>query len=665
MKNFNVFEDIREENKNNMIIIFLISIIVFGVYIIRLGSLIDGQSNFEFTRSEFIRFFNAILAALGVLSCLLSYSSNKKKELFLISLMYIVFLLDICISNQLNYESNNVEVYLAIGTTFIRVVIALISISNMENLKGFIIENKVKAFIIVVISTFMVTYIEYNYKISESIMNMEFFIAYNILLFFIYLFIAVIFYIKSISEKEYIYGVIASSILMFATKSIYSIASYIYTNDEIRLTSVSITYIGFIMFILGLFIELSENVKKNKKLEEQKGLFFSIVEESKHNNIIICDEKYNIKYLNKKAISSRKEEYSDYLCRDREYKLNIDKIFKGKILFDEIEECLQKYDHYNKEIYIEGEDIFIDISIQLFKKNDKRYKVVIIKDVSEKYKMQTALLEYKNMKKEERMKNEFFANISHELKTPLNIIYSTMQLLNYSLDKNNFKEIYLKYKNSLDINCKRMLRLIDNIVDITKLEVGFKVPDFSNYDIVRLVEGISTSVVNYAKVKEIDVIFDTDVEELNIKCDPDMIERVMLNLLSNAIKFSDNGGTILVDMSTTNKWVSIKVKDEGIGIPIEIQDKIFDRFVQSDKSLRRENEGSGIGLSITKSIVELMGGNINLKSDGVRGTEFTILLPNEVLEEENSKKIVSNVYKVDIQKIQLEFSDIYELYDVV
>lgn len=279
--------------------------------------------------------------------------------------------------------------------------------------------------------------------------------------------------------------------------------------------------------------------------------------------------------------------------------------------------------------------------------------------------MQTALLEYKNMKKEERMKNEFFANISHELKTPLNIIYSTMQLLNYSLDKNNFKEIYLKYKNSLDINCKRMLRLIDNIVDITKLEVGFKVPDFSNYDIVRLVEGISTSVVNYAKVKEIDVIFDTDVEELNIKCDPDMIERVMLNLLSNAIKFSDNGGTILVDMSTTNKWVSIKVKDEGIGIPIEIQDKIFDRFVQGDKSLRRENEGSGIGLSITKSIVELMGGNINLKSNGVIGTEFTILLPNEVLEEKNSKKIVSNVYKVDIQKIQLEFSDIYELYDVV
>lgn len=117
-----------------------------------------------------------------------------------------------------------------------------------------------------------------------------------------------------------------------------------------------------------------------------------------------------------------------------------------------------------------------------------------------------------------------------------------------------------------------------------------------------------------------------------------MIERVMLNLLSNAIKFSDNGGTILVDMSTTNKWVSIKVKDEGIGIPIEIQDKIFDRFVQGDKSLRRENEGSGIGLSITKSIVELMGGNINLKSNGVIGTEFTILLPNEVLEEKIAKK---------------------------
>uniref|UniRef100_UPI000FF2AB3F sensor histidine kinase n=1 Tax=Paraclostridium sordellii TaxID=1505 RepID=UPI000FF2AB3F len=305
-------------------------------------------------------------------------------------------------------------------------------------------------------------------------------------------------------------------------------------------------------------------------------------------------------------------------------------------------------------------DKILDISIQTFEINNKKYKVLSIKDVSEKYELEKALLKYERIKQEEKVKNEFFSNISHELKTPLNIIYSANQLLSVSVEKSNFKEIYIKYKDCLDINCKRMLRLIDNIVDITKLDVGFKCPEFDNYNIVKIVEDMTLSVVSYANVKGIEVLFDTDVEELDIKCDPDMIERIVLNLLSNAIKFSEEGSSILVEILSNKTWVGIKVKDNGIGIPVEIQEKIFDRFVQGDKSMRRKKEGSGIGLSLVKSLVELMDGKIYLESDGKSGTEFTVLLPNKLITED--EKIVHKDYQVDLQRIKLELSDIYELY---
>ncbi|WP_270647550.1 sensor histidine kinase, partial [Paeniclostridium hominis] len=297
---------------------------------------------------------------------------------------------------------------------------------------------------------------------------------------------------------------------------------------------------------------------------------------------------------------------------------------------------------------------------QVFEICNKKYRVLTIKDVSEKYELEKALLEYEKIKQEDIIKNEFFSNISHELKTPLNIIYSANQLLGVSVQKSNFKDIYIKYKDCLDINCKRMLRLIDNIVDITKLDVGFKYPEFDNYDVVKIVEDMTLSVASYANIKGIEVLFDTDVEELDIKCDPDMLERIVLNLLSNAIKFSEEGGSILVEIFSDETWVGIKVKDDGIGIPLNIQDKIFDRFVQGDKSMRRKKEGSGIGLSLVKSLVELMDGKIYLQSDGKNGTEFTVLLPNKLVEEEDKK--VHKDYHVDLQRIQLELSDIYELY---
>ena len=333
-----------------------------------------------------------------------------------------------------------------------------------------------------------------------------------------------------------------------------------------------------------------------------------------------------------------------------------------KDLIFEINNSVKKYKAWKGNIYIPSLDMTLECSIQnIYTRSEENNYTIIFKDISSKLRTERYLIEYEKIKKHEEVKNEFFANISHELRTPLNIFYSTVQLLDLKSNDMlvDFREVYEKHKQCLNLNCKRMLRLIDNIVDITKIDVGFTKPKFVNCDIVRVIEDITLSVVNYAENKNINIVFDTEIEEHIIKCDSSMIERAMLNLLSNAIKFTKENGNIVVNLYKDEQWVHIIVKDDGIGIPIGIQGMIFERFVQGDKSLTRLNEGSGIGLSIVKSIVELNNGEIYLDSDGENGTEFEILLPNEKLE---GDKYEYN-YEIDIDKIELEFSDIYELYN--
>ncbi|MDO4402267.1 MAG: HAMP domain-containing sensor histidine kinase, partial [Clostridiaceae bacterium] len=186
--------------------------------------------------------------------------------------------------------------------------------------------------------------------------------------------------------------------------------------------------------------------------------------------------------------------------------------------------------------------------------------------------------------------------------------------------------------------------------------------DFTNYDIVNLVEDITMSIVPYVEEKQIDIIFDTEVEELEIRCDPDKIERVVLNLLSNAVKFTETGGNIDVNIALVddNKWVEISVKDDGIGIPKHMRKFIFERFIQVDKSYNRNKEGSGIGLALVKSLVELHGGRVYLKDDTEKGCNFIVLLPN-VIEENVVIKEKESRYKSSVDRISIEFADIYEL----
>lgn len=292
----------------------------------------------------------------------------------------------------------------------------------------------------------------------------------------------------------------------------------------------------------------------------------------------------------------------------------------------------------------------------------------IIKKVNENNKLNNKIktneIEVGNMKEMESLRSQFFANLSHEFKTPINIIYSCNQLLEKEKEKGaeEFLISYNKYDNTMKQNCYRMLRLVNNLVDSTKLDTGFFNMNFENYEIISLVENITLSIAAYIEGKDINIIFDTYIEEIEIKCDPESIERVVLNLLANAVKFSNVNGNIMVIMDSDIDWVTIKIKDDGIGIPNEFKKTIFDRFIKVDKSLNRGQEGSGLGLYIVKSIVDKHHGQIYLNQEVNEGSEFIIKLPNVKCEynDRDDKKINNNESTKIIDKISIEFSDIYD-----
>ncbi|KEI82948.1 PAS domain-containing sensor histidine kinase [Clostridium botulinum] len=250
---------------------------------------------------------------------------------------------------------------------------------------------------------------------------------------------------------------------------------------------------------------------------------------------------------------------------------------------------------------------------------------------------------------------EFLSNISHELKTPLNVIFTAVQLLGfYEEDCNNEKQD--KYLKLIKQNCYRLMKLINNLLDTTKLDSGYLKLNLVNYNIVNLIEEITLSVTSYAESKGINIIFDTNVEEKVIAVDTDKIERIILNLLSNSIKFTNAGGNIFVNVKDSGENVYIHVKDTGVGIPSDKLESIFERFFQVDKTLKKNKEGTGIGLHLVKSFVEMHNGTVNIKSELGKGTEFIIKLPAVVCEKQVKSKNI--IYEANIERINMEFSDI-------
>lgn len=307
----------------------------------------------------------------------------------------------------------------------------------------------------------------------------------------------------------------------------------------------------------------------------------------------------------------------------------------------------------------------VEIASTVFNYSNKQAMLILLRDLSDRRKAEKYIKLFNDAIKYDKLKTQFFANLSHELRTPLNVILGTIQILTMYLNEKPLQDIEKCISNRVKVlkqNCYRLLRLVNNLIDITKIDAGYYELDLQNQNIVNVVEEITLSVSEYIEQKKIKLVFDTDIEEKIIACDPDKIERIMLNLLSNAIKFTDPGGSILVNIYDKGKSIRISVKDTGIGIPKDEIKNIFEHFRQVDKSFTRSHEGSGIGLSLVKSLVEMHGGYIIVDSEYGKGSEFIIELPVEILEyKENMVRETNGNEPKDnlIEIINIEFSDIY------
>lgn len=223
----------------------------------------------------------------------------------------------------------------------------------------------------------------------------------------------------------------------------------------------------------------------------------------------------------------------------------------------------------------------------------------------------------------DRLKTRFFANISHEFRTPITLILGPLRDL-YSKatgeDQRSLLAIMIR-------NGERLLRLINQLLDLSKIEAGKMHLRLTKVELVALLRDIASAYESLAKDKNLQYAFYSELHELPLYVDQEKIEKVVHNLLSNAFKFTSRGQVIMALRVNEKKWAQITVTDTGTGIAEDEQDKIFDRFYQVDSSQTRAHEGSGLGMALARELVELHHGSISVDSIPGKGTTFTVLLP--------------------------------------
>lgn len=312
---------------------------------------------------------------------------------------------------------------------------------------------------------------------------------------------------------------------------------------------------------------------------------------------------------------------------------------------------------FNKAVFRDEDEVPVGIVGVMTDITDKKEACMLKQSILKNKQVMDQMLQ------NDKMKTEFFSNISHELRTPLNVILGSVQLMDLYLEDKEYaasKGKVIRSIATMKQNCYRLLKLVNNLIDISKIDAeAFEIHP-KNCNIVSVVEEITLSVSDYIENKGINLVFDTDIEEKIMACDDEKIERILLNLLSNAIKFTPRGGSVFINLYDRDNGVCIKVEDNGIGIPENKQSKIFERFYQVDEMFTRQNEGSGIGLSLVKSLVEMHDGTITFESKVGMGTSFMINLPFKIIEE---KEVQYNTFEkqAHTERINIEFSDIYAI----
>ncbi|MGA9639008.1 response regulator [Flavobacterium sp.] len=272
-----------------------------------------------------------------------------------------------------------------------------------------------------------------------------------------------------------------------------------------------------------------------------------------------------------------------------------------------------------------------------------------LQQTNEELAERSVLLEEKNteiQKKSEdleittRYKSEFLANMSHELRTPLNSILLLSRLLSENNDS-NMNEEQVEFAQVIQSSGNGLLGLIDEILDLSKIEAGKMDLEFHDVPIKDITDSLVSLFAVVAKEKNIQFNVISDQAPFILRTDQMRLEQILKNLISNAIKFTSTGSvTLEIKLDSTNeRTICFVISDTGIGIPLDKQPLIFEAFQQADGSTKRKYGGTGLGLSISRELAKLLKGEITLKSVINKGSEFTLCLPIDGVQNKKSQNI--------------------------
>jgi len=257
----------------------------------------------------------------------------------------------------------------------------------------------------------------------------------------------------------------------------------------------------------------------------------------------------------------------------------------------------------------------------------------IIVNIKNRYQVENDLIEAKeNAEESNRLKSAFLANMNHEIRTPMNGIMGFTDLLKDPALTGDEK---LQYIQMIEKSGNRMLGTINDLIDISKIEAGQTKLYIKKMAVNDKLDELYEFFKLEAEQKHLDLYLEKDEPELMLNTDADKLMSVLTNLIKNAIKFTPEGFIKFGYKSRTNDYL-FYVEDTGIGIPEGKRKDIFERFIQVDNSHQRSYQGSGLGLSITKAYVEMLGGNIWLQSEMNKGTNFYFTIPSQISAQENN-----------------------------
>jgi signal transduction histidine kinase len=273
----------------------------------------------------------------------------------------------------------------------------------------------------------------------------------------------------------------------------------------------------------------------------------------------------------------------------------------------------REYDEVRK-----ASQVIEDLNVNLEQKVEER--------TAELQKAQAELeTSYRKLQDLDRLKTQFFSNITHELRTPLTMILAPLQGL-LDGDVGSLRPQQKDYLRPIQQNALKLLKLINDLLDLAKIEEDYLRLRIQQTDMVGLVTEIVEQARPLAARKDIGLELEIRRTHDDLQVDLERMERALVNLVSNALKFTEPGGHVRVRMDASDNEVQISVKDNGIGIPEDELDRVFERFSQADGSVTRRYGGTGIGLALAKEIVELHGGRISIESKEGEGSEFTVHL---------------------------------------